>query len=710
MKSKLFLFLFAALAFVTSCTENIDTSSRYVFNEETIASYLGKHEQYSEYVKLLGQVPVSVRSKSTVAQLMSARGNYTCFAPTNDAIAIYLDSLVSQGIISRPAWDAFTDSTKLDSIRRVIVYNSIIDGGDDLAAYETGAFPTGKDAEFSLPNMYDRKLSVAVDDTTSIIYINGCPIDEKNQNIPAINGVIHCMNRVVSPSNNTAAMFFKKVLEQKKRGYYVMAQLVEACGLMDTLQLIKDEKYEELYQTGAIPDVVSSVEKTSGPFYTPQHRYYGFTIFAETDDFWEHVIGKSATDITLDDVRQYLLKVNACPDAKDDNDYTNEQNLLNQFTTYHILPVRLTTDHLIYHYNERGYSLTAKSAAVPMSEFYTTMGKRRLMKIYQAGRRYSINADDSYYVNRFPELDNGRSGTYKEVSCAAGNEGAKIGVPDMDGDNNVRNCIIYPIETLLAYDDNTRDQLQRNRIRWDVTAMWPEFINNDIRMNENADNKHLNVYIPSDNTYRYLSEAWITDDTEFDYWTGRGKGWQNWQGDEMTIRGSQDVIFRLPPVPRKGTYELRYAMQCGGVYRTMVQVYFGTDRDNLPAQGIPMDLRQGAHYRYTKSGNYVSDIGYEDDTDDDDYNADVEKKMRNNDFMKGCNVMCAGAPGAGTMMRGSEICLRRILIRATMDPDKDYYVRFKTVIDDPATYLYMDYLEYCAKEVYDNPAKPEDIW
>ena len=45
-----------------------------------------------------------------------------------------------------------------------------------------------------------------------------------------------------------------------------------------------------------------------------------------------------------------------------------------------------------------------------------------------------------------------------------------------------------------------------------------------------------------------------------------------------------------------------------------------------------------------------------------------------------------------------------------MDPDETYYIRFKTVIDDPYTYLYMDYFEYVAKEIYDNPEEPEDIW
>ena len=41
--------------FMASCSEDIDTSARYVFKEEIISGYLSKHEQYSEYVKLFQQ-------------------------------------------------------------------------------------------------------------------------------------------------------------------------------------------------------------------------------------------------------------------------------------------------------------------------------------------------------------------------------------------------------------------------------------------------------------------------------------------------------------------------------------------------------------------------------------------------------------------------------------------------------------------------------
>ena len=129
---KSLLYALATLAMIiTACTEEIDTSARYVFKEETISSYLEKHNQYSEYYRLLGEVLVSKSSETNVKQLLSARGHYTVFAPTNDAIQEYLDSLVKQGLIPEASWDAFPSERKRDSIYHVIVFNSIIDSGDD---------------------------------------------------------------------------------------------------------------------------------------------------------------------------------------------------------------------------------------------------------------------------------------------------------------------------------------------------------------------------------------------------------------------------------------------------------------------------------------------------------------------------------------------------------------------------------------------------
>ena len=101
MKKILSLFILCTMLMVVGCSESIDASARYVFTEETIISYLEKHPQYSTYVDIVGKVKVSRMSQTTIKQLRSARGNYTVFAPTNDAIRIYLEELNGAQIFLR---------------------------------------------------------------------------------------------------------------------------------------------------------------------------------------------------------------------------------------------------------------------------------------------------------------------------------------------------------------------------------------------------------------------------------------------------------------------------------------------------------------------------------------------------------------------------------------------------------------------------------
>ena len=213
MKLKKFFWVLVPLLALVGCKEEIDTSARYVFKEPTIMSYLAQHEQYSQYCDLLGKVKVSRMSETTLKQLLSARGNYTCFAPTNDAINEYLQKLNDAGIIETPTWDGFRDSTKLDSIRKVIVHNSIIDGGD-LQYYEINSLPVIQGAEIPMPNMYDRKLVVHYGTDPDSITINDAPIDKRNRDILAINGVIHAVNSVIAPSNSTLSHLMNAIIDK----------------------------------------------------------------------------------------------------------------------------------------------------------------------------------------------------------------------------------------------------------------------------------------------------------------------------------------------------------------------------------------------------------------------------------------------------------------------------------------------------------------
>lgn len=720
------LLMLAALGFATtqSCTEEIDMSNRYTFTEYTIASYLESHDTtYSEYYRLLGEVAVSKASESTVQQLVSARGNFTVFAPTNRAIQDYLDSLVSKGLINEASWDAFTDQRMLDSIRKVIVFNSIIDGGDESEAYQTSSFPQSNsdgDPEFDQTNLNDRKLKLTYDKKNpDSMYINKTAlIDLKNRDIMAINGYIHQVHAVIAPSNETLGDKLKDYIDRGDGKLLLMARMMQACGLIDTLSKEKDYVYENLMETGKLKkgtsgkyDYYLPSHSSYGKYgYLPEHRKYGYTIFAEKDELYESIIGKPANEITMADLEQLASKY--YPNAQVNGKYTDPNNALYQFATYHILPMRIPSNKLVIHYNESGYSFeTGSSFKVPTWELYTTMGQRRLLKLYQAGANYSLVHRSTIFLNRFPVLDNGRDGTYEEVSATPEQEGIVVNTGDNDASElDVINGIVYTINGILAYDENTQGNFQKQRLRFDAAALFPEWMNNDIRAVRDGADHYMCVGMPCSNDYNYCDDLEIMEGSQFYYLLGYKLGWQNWQGDEINVTGRYEMIFRLPPVPKEGTYEIRYAVQTNSTVRGMCQVYFGNNKSNLRAMGIPLDLRMGGQIRKTTAGNFESIVGWEaDKKDDPDYNAEVDKKMRNNGFMKGPRHY-AGTPGSTSYARTMEYLTRRIIVREYMYPDKVYYLKFKSVLDNEKLEFYMDYLELCAKEVYDNPNDPEDIW
>ena len=108
MKKLVFGFILSVFTLTfAGCSEEIDESTRFVFHDPVITEYLSKHEEYSEYNKLLKAVPLSDLSETTAWQLLSARGHYTVFAPTNEAIQEYLDTLAANGLfLTGPSWDA----------------------------------------------------------------------------------------------------------------------------------------------------------------------------------------------------------------------------------------------------------------------------------------------------------------------------------------------------------------------------------------------------------------------------------------------------------------------------------------------------------------------------------------------------------------------------------------------------------------------------
>lgn len=146
---------------------------------------------------------------------------------------MYLDSLCIKGIIPEPSWDAFPNERLLDSIRYVIVMNSLLDGKDaDRKTFTVSEFPDDNE-EFSINTMADCKISVVFDknDPDSCLIDGICPVSTTNRDIECLNGFIHEVAYTINPTSETLGSTMHLYATQPDCGYYVMAKLIEPATL-----------------------------------------------------------------------------------------------------------------------------------------------------------------------------------------------------------------------------------------------------------------------------------------------------------------------------------------------------------------------------------------------------------------------------------------------------------------------------------------------
>lgn len=173
-KFKYFVIAAAATLALGSCKQEIGEESRYTFTGHTIASFLEENEDvYSSFIHIL--------NKGGRLSLMKAYGQYTCFAPTNDAVARYLyeqDSIYWSSVEAnkvdptvKVTWTGVTSpelSELSDSMCKVIAQTHLLPAIYLTTDMEGDIIPT--------MNMNDRYLSLSYD------------VDENNLNVLLING------------------------------------------------------------------------------------------------------------------------------------------------------------------------------------------------------------------------------------------------------------------------------------------------------------------------------------------------------------------------------------------------------------------------------------------------------------------------------------------------------------------------------------------
>lgn len=660
---------------LNSCRENIDDSDLYTFTGETMVDHFENDpENFSDYLTILGKVHPSKRSESTMLELLSARGNYTCFAPTNDAIKQYLDSLLLLNQVTS------TDVNQIpDSIAESIVFNSIIENENE-GAYSTTDFVEGA---LSRTNMNDRYINISYGnevDGASVIFVN---VDSRiiEKDIEVTNGYIHAIDKVLSPSTATVGDL---VMNTPNTSFF--GRLLDITGWDDKLMDYRDEAYEDFEKAGE--DVTEVINGVNWAGRYPEHRYLGYTVFVETDSVFREAFKVSfgTEDLTVENLKKWLQTNGYYSDANFDDDYTSEDNAINQFVSYHLLPERLTWNRLVIFSNEKGYYNGAfNSNCVYMTnvwEYYETMGKhRRTLKI--------TGVRDGKRINRYSVMN---ISSYREQSVII--PGVEINSTNGQYDNNAMNGYYYTINSMLLWGPDVYDYVLNERMRYDICSLLPEIMTNNVRLNKTASWFFKSDYFDNVPT--------MSEETVFQYLpntnnTGDAGQWTNYQTDEFNVKGVFDFTMKLPPVPKTGTYEIRYGVSANG-NRGMAQIYLGTNPKNLPPVGIPLDLRVEGP---STSVGWVSDadLGSEEEIDAKD------KAMRNLGYMKGPKYFY---PASNISGRDCRNCLRRIIYTGKLEASETYYIRFKSVLQSSAEFFF-DYIEIVPKTVY-NGEVAEDKW
>lgn len=687
-----------------SCTDEIDTSNYVTKTEPLIWDYLDSVDTYSDYAAILKIVRTGKGDNtSSLASLMASYGNYTCFAPSNEAIRNYV---LEQTDSTTSDWRVLleSDTTAIEAI----AYNSIIDCGDE-TAYSVADFPTDG-GSFALQNLNNRTLTCLLNDDA--VYVIAGSAKCELLDVQLDNGYLHGVDGVIALSTSTLPELISAAPNLK-----IMGMLLERTGWADSMS---NQRADEDYDVTDYDDTYMFQSDGGYTVDIADYRYLSYTGFVEPDDVYAEKWGISVElddegNLTNEDEILQIIteKAQAVYGTDDVDDLTSTDNAVNRFVAYHFLKGGATYNRLVRHYNEYGYDYG--DAANPQTtllsidvwDYYSTIGPRpRLLKVTQDAEE----SDYPIYINRMRTYNNSRTGNYRHATTDPDIRGALVSSTnqyvDEEGvtqtvENSAENGYYYVLDDIIMFDDVVANQVLNERIRIDVTTLMPEMWSANIRGSAGA-------YFPNDYFDNVLN---VTDATTLVYLqcgvSGGGTQWYDYQGDEIQLQGVFDATFRLHPVPTAGRYEFRFGMQMNS-RRGMAQLYFGTDPNNLEPMGLPIDLRllgEEVGSNETVDESIYMVYPWDPDETDEESTLEIESNLRNQGYMKGSNYYF----GANDLTaRNNNQIPRRIVTTERMDPDETYYIRFKSVLETTDAQFVIDFFEFVPVLMIDQGT--EDIW
>ena len=684
--------LIGSATIVTSCGDDIPADSYYTFTGEMLTGYLQNPEHgCTEFSKIVERAGKSA--------LFSAYGNYTCLAPTDEAVEQYLKMYGYSSIDQIPV-------EICDTIVRTAVFaNNTFNVVDFNGLTSTSA-----------PNMLNNYLQIdatpvtnAQGDTTNYTYKfnDSGEIILTHSNDSVENGIVHQVNAVVMASSGELPDLMK--LNPKVSLY---SQALQACGIDKKIRLLKDPSWDpeiHRYREGLYHS-----DNHDNYCHVPDERRYGFMAFIVPDSVLEEKYGITTLEQLYEEAaRRYpaeAARYSSTADAM--SDLNNEKNPLNRMIAYHILPFTTTLEMLTSICN-------CDYRIVNPVEWYRTLDPMATMKLELLKVRKHLVDEGTAVNDLFINRNIG-----EKVKPAQAQRGARVTKLMPDYKNNAANGRYYYIDDIISFDETTKEKVFNIRMRMDLYNLFPELFSNNIRKQDTWTyyaTTDKTPGIPAENfifPIGYLDNVEMNADGDFIYQGARNWYW-SFQGDEFNLRSdnnSYDITFRLPTVPT-GTYQIRLGF-CTIPSRGIGQFYI----DGKP-QGIPLDMR-------SDDANCANRYGWKPLSDYSASQVEEKEAMKKNFHNQGwyhgagayyCMPGQSGHPDANGYsvvngQTGQYYCnIRRTVRRViasnmTLNEEDIHTMRIKSVLALGGAELMIDYIEIVPKSVYgvDTDGEGED--
>jgi len=680
------------LVTLAACNPEPDESDLYTFTGETIESFIAQDSTLTAFNYILTRVGYD--------KMLSTYGSYTCFAPTNDGVMSYIDSLYNDPEAAMPH-NGMTENS-LEGLTDSLCLN--ISKFHISTTYRNLVSMTGSG---EIPTMLGYEFQYTSETGNTVLAQRATILNSDNE---TINGLVHIIDNVIPRTD----IWFDALFDRNADDFSLFGQALKATGLVDSLMEYTrgDMEYKQLFRDGLNGSPKFYPANGVGTTGTMECRV-GFTIFAEPDEVIKSALQKEGFTQDFDGLVQYANKVYAnAPEwydymrerkleVKTDNNYTDRFNALNMFVAYHIVKAKMSINWLVYEKGSNSYWNFAPDA--DPYDYYETMLPHTIMKIWEP---HNVGTGKSLFINRYQTFN---TLTNELASPGTNHKVEQVGVNIIrQGSLEATNGWIHQIGSMLVYDEMVPKGVLKERMRVNCTSLFPELITNRIRNIATSDGQIPSGYdgsrhgIPA----KYFENMIHYNDNVCLAYCVHG-AWRCWESDQMQFWGTYDLAFKLPPVPTD-VYEIRvvYAPMS---YGSFMQYYIGNSSSvsSMMPIGLPFDATVP-----------VEDprVGLTNVNEEDDMGIATDIAMHNRGFMRGPYSYCGHAESTGWTTAnngrfewGTSMTVRYVLGTVELKQGDENWLRIKTLNPDKsANPVGLDFVELVPTSVLANQQYTED--